>query len=104
VKKLSKEQSKALEDLKAKFERDRQRMTDAIVAYNSVVDEINTWIEEVHAEQENYYDERSEKWQEGDAGQAYQSWMQLFEEQLDQVDEPDETCEALEALTEEPEA
>jgi hypothetical protein len=61
-------------------------------AYNAVVAEANEFIGEVHMEQEAYHDEKSEKWQEGDAGSAYNNWMNEWELELDELelDEPEE--------------
>lgn len=52
---------------------------DAINAVNEVVAEINEFAGEVAAEQEDYYSERSEKWQESEAGEAYAEWKSQWE-------------------------
>ena len=48
---------------------------------------------DIVSEMETYYDERSEKWQEGDAGSAYADWKGEWEgldcATVDLVDEPD---------------
>src|SRR5262245_34126167 len=45
-------------------------------AFNQAIVDARDWLEGVEGEMEKYYNDRSERWQEGDAGQAYQEWMQ----------------------------
>jgi uncharacterized protein YukE len=42
---------------------------------NAKITEANDFVENIHSEQEAFFDEKSDKWQEGDAGSAYQDWM-----------------------------
>jgi len=46
-----------------------------VETFNKRVAEANEFVEEVHSEQESFFDEKSERWQESDAGSAYQDWM-----------------------------
>ncbi len=46
-----------------------------------------TLLEQVRDEMENYYDERSESWQEGDAGTLFDEHQQALESTLTQLDE-----------------
>lgn len=46
----------------------------------------NKWRELV-GEMQQYFDDRSEKWQEGDSGDEYQAWIDSVEEQADALDE-----------------
>lgn len=50
-------------------------ISDEINALNETIMEVNDWVTEIHEQQEAYYWERSETWQNGDAGQRYQEWM-----------------------------
>ncbi len=86
-------------------------LEEAVAAYNAAVIDANAMMEGIAADQQSYIDERSEKWQEGDAGQVYQEWMQAWEGSLEEldIDEPDEleepdmnAADALEELPDEP--
>ena len=43
-------------------------------AFNDALAAAREFTEEIHSEMETFYNEKSDKWQEGDAGSAYQSW------------------------------
>lgn len=76
---------------------------EALAAFNQAIEEYNTWLGEVRADMECYYDERSERWQEGDAGDQYQTWIDAMED-LEEVDtEPEEPEEMEEAWMDVPE-
>jgi hypothetical protein len=76
------------------FEQAYGALVDAIDEYNGVVQDVVTYRDEIAQEMEDYYEERSERWQEGDAGQAYTNWMEAWTEveldELEQVELPDE--------------
>lgn len=57
--------NKAWTDLNAKLE-----------TYNEAARDAKELAEEVHSDLENFHDERSEKWQESDAGSAFRSWVE----------------------------
>jgi uncharacterized protein YidB (DUF937 family) len=64
-------------------------LIDAISAYNEKVEEFNSVMEDVVSEAQSYFDDRSEKWQEGDAGEAYSSWISALENtRIDPAEEP----------------
>ena len=46
-----------------------------VEATNAALVAVNTFVEEIHGDQESYYEDRNDNWREGDAGQAYDSWM-----------------------------
>lgn len=54
-------------------------LASAVAAYNDIVGEVEGFRDELVGDMENYYDERSEKWQEGDAGSSYQEWKGEWE-------------------------
>jgi hypothetical protein len=57
------------------------------MAYNEAVADANAWKTEIASDIQNYMDDRSEKWHEGDVASQYESWKEQFEqEELDQVD------------------
>jgi|SRR5215467_830978 len=68
-----------------------EKIGPALEAYNEAVDAANQWRGDIASDMQNYYDERSEKWQEGDKGSAYSDWKDEWSEEFDQVelDKPD---------------
>jgi DNA anti-recombination protein RmuC len=83
----------------------------ARVEYNEALTEGNDWMSQRLADMEAYQGERSDKWQESDAGSAYQSWIDEYNAELDEleldepseVDEPDITESPLAQKPEKPE-
>jgi hypothetical protein len=80
-----------------------------VTKHNEKVQETTTFLEELKGDMEGYFEERSEKWQEGDAGQDYQAWIDAVGEaidgleQVEEVDEPEEpVVDGLDALDELP--
>jgi hypothetical protein len=77
--------------------------------YRQVIDGANTFIATIHEDQEDYFSERTEKWQESEKGQAYQEWMNEWDIEIspDELPEPemdgDLELYALEMLQELPE-
>lgn len=65
--------------------------------YNEIVSNLNNFIIEQRDEMQMYFDERSEKWQESDAGSSYQDWIDAWDleigevEDFDDVEIPDES-------------
>ncbi len=57
-----------------------------LAAYNAAVVAANEWQESLAETMQGYADERSEKWQEGDAGQAYEAWKAAYEEAFDEIE------------------
>ena len=54
---------------------------NAIIAkYNEKVAEAEAWRDEVTADMQSYIDDRSDKWQESEAGTEYQEWQDSFAE------------------------
>jgi uncharacterized protein YukE len=82
-------------------------------SYNSANEELRTFIGECAEEMSAYFDEKSEKWQEGEAGEAYAAWKDAWEaaaefddhdvREPDEAEEPDVDIEDLEALPNGPE-
>ena len=105
MKKLSKEQCKqhaaisaalssAQEDIKSAVEIYNEKvkalfaeiLQPEVDAFNKAKDDATTFLQEIHGEQESFYDERSEKWQEGDAGSSYQDWMGTWELEIEELE------------------
>lgn len=108
MKKLTRDHIKRLDDLKSKLETATQNVTAAVetantkledevmpdlrAAYqelNDVIAEINSLRNDVNCEQQSYYDEHSERWQEGEAGEQYSAWIDVWGQDLDEEGEPD---------------
>ena len=83
MKKLTKLQLK----LKAELVERINRLQDEL---NSAIQEAEDLRLEVHDAQEEYFNDRSEKWQEGDVGTAYSEWMSEWDTELEQIE-----CEVL---------
>jgi polyhydroxyalkanoate synthesis regulator phasin len=69
-----------------------QVIAEANDALSELADQANEAREEAYSvlddlvnEAQAYFDERSEKWQESDAGSAYQSWISDMENARDQL-------------------
>ena len=110
MKKLSKEQLKRHEELSAALHGAHEELDGAIKLFNETVAEAfgklatyveefnskvidaNTFVEEIHTEQEAYEGDKSDKWRESDAGSAYADWMSAWEISIEEVelDEPPE--------------
>jgi len=104
MKRLSKEQVKehgeigaalhgAQQELEGAIQKYNQRVTEAyselapfVTAFNEQVDKANDFIEAVHDDQQAYFDEKSDKWQEGDAGSAYADWMGTWEFNVEEAE------------------
>jgi lipopolysaccharide biosynthesis regulator YciM len=89
----------AAEAVRAAVEKYNTKMSEAWVEvdkaveeYNRKVEDANNFIQEIHSDMESYYDEKSEKWQEGEAGQLYREWLEAWTKEIDdcELDQPDE--------------
>jgi len=83
----------AVSHFNAEVEKLREPVEQALEAYNEAVGEARSFAEDNASEGEAAYDERSERWQEGERGQAAQQWVQQWQQvQLDdyEISFPDE--------------
>jgi hypothetical protein len=82
-----------LEDIDAawaKFEEAHGVLADAIGEYNGTLATVTEWRDGIVQEMRDYQGERSDRWQEGEAGQAYESWIGEWEGlDLSEVEVPD---------------
>jgi hypothetical protein len=82
----------------------RIKVEAALEALNASINEAEGWREEVHTDQDSTFCDKSERWQESEAGLDYQDWMTAWDVQLEevQIDFPDElempNCDALDLL------
>jgi len=106
MKKLSREQLKEYTNLSARLHAAYEGLEAPIARFNAAVaqayadlqnqpevaaltetiEAVNSFIESVHEEQQEYFDERSESWQDGDAGSAYGDWMSAWEREVEAVE------------------
>jgi hypothetical protein len=104
MKKLNKAQLAKWEEFKAAISEERDALETEIDAYNALmaetwervesallnlnqkIVEAEEWRGEIASEMQDYFDERSERWQEGDAGCAYQDWINEWEAELSEVE------------------
>ena len=63
----------------------KSEIEDIVNNANTLRDEIYGAFDDLVNEAQSYYDEKSEKWQEGDNGQQYQNWIQKLEEIRDEI-------------------
>ncbi len=70
-----------------------------IKALQAEMEEISTIIEEIAQEAQDYYDDKSEGWQEGDKGQEYDAWISMLNDTKDDIDT---SVASLEVLTVKP--
>jgi hypothetical protein len=69
----------ALADFNRKVEEAKAPVDQAVEEYNAVLAEAKAFAEGIAADAQSHYDDKSEKWQEGERGQAYQAWVSEWE-------------------------
>ncbi len=65
----------------------------ALLTLNEQLNSFNAWREEIAGDMEMYYDDRSERWQDSDAGNEYSEWTDVWGQPVDdeiEVDNLDE--------------
>lgn len=110
MKKLTKEQIAERDDLQQKLGGAYTALETAIDAFNAAVDkawddvekaqteynqliyDANQWQLQIVESIQEFIDDHSEKWQEGDKGQSYVAWKEEFDAEFSGVDleKPDE--------------
>lgn len=63
-----------------------QAMDDVVRAINEKREELHELLDGAAGSAEEYYDEKSEKWQEGDRGSAYSDWKDELRRIADEVE------------------
>lgn len=53
--------------------------------YNKAIRSLNDFIADTKDEMQNYFDERTEKWQESDNGFLYQNWIDNWDIEFQEV-------------------
>ena len=88
-----------VETANAEIEELYKTVESALSEYNDAVTEAKAICEETNGDQESYFDERSERWQEGERGEAYREWADSWENAASECDAVDASAPApLEAV------
>ena len=84
----------AYEALTAQIEATRAALEAAHAKYEGILEDARSkyaaaedWLTCVHSTQSEYYNDRSERWQEGDAGGGYAEWQDAIEEMMSRMQE-----------------
>jgi len=88
------------------------KVEEKLETLNEKIRDSKEWLGDVHSDMDSYFDERSEKWQEGENGQNYSTWKDTYDQVTtddvtidfpDDLDLPDcETPSEMEDLADEP--
>lgn len=59
--------------------------------YNDIINSVNEFVEDIKQRQQDYFDDRSETWQESDRGCDYESWKDEWDSftELEEMECPD---------------
>jgi hypothetical protein len=57
-----------------------QLVADALSVYNEALIEARDWVAEVATQAASEWDDKSERWQDGEKGQAAREWISAWEE------------------------
>src|SRR5262245_13509270 len=79
-----------LEDAIAKFTDAMETAWDAVQvamdAHNQAIADTREFQQEIAQAIEEFIDDKSDKWREGDRGQAYSAWLDAWNEELEDID------------------
>lgn len=65
---------------------ERFKVDKALADLNAVIAEVDEWRDAINIEQQDYFDNKSERWQEGEIGILYNQWKEEWEQELQQVE------------------
>lgn len=84
------DQREAASDYNAALKLAHGKLCDAVNESNAAIANLRDWLTSAAEEARNEWDDRSEKWQEGDAGQSANEWIEKVEAagERDDIDEP----------------
>ncbi len=81
-----------LEDFNAEMKRlFRLGPSDACDELNSAIADVRQWAEDIHNETREYFDNKSENWQESPTGEAYSDWSSSFDDAASNCEDVDLT-------------
>jgi chromosome segregation ATPase len=58
---------------------EKGKVQEKLDALNAKIHEVKEWTVDLASDMQNYHDEKSERWQEGENGQNYSSWKDGYE-------------------------
>jgi hypothetical protein len=91
MKKLDKKQLEEKKELVTKLGLAKTAIEEALAAYEELREEAQEFVDNCASDMSDYYDERSEEWQEGDVGSTYSEWMEQWQDlTLVEIDLSDE--------------
>ncbi len=61
------------------------QVENAVEEYSEVASKANGFVQKIQKEQQQYYDDREEKWKESDAGNSYQDWISAWEIEVEEI-------------------
>lgn len=103
MKKLSKAQVGEHQTVAKTLHEKWSEYQEALSELNGAIQDARELRDEVTGEMEGYYDERSDKWRQSEAGDQYGEWKSAWDEiALDDVEEPELDPQAFEDLPDEP--
>lgn len=79
--------------------KERADLSELASTLETARDNLQTFLADLHSDWQSTFDERSEKWQEGEAGQAASQWLEQMQEWIDKLGDM-ETIGDPDAITE----
>ena len=76
----------AIDTFNQEVDEAREKMEEHLNDLNGALSDLRDFISEKHADFEGQYDDKSEKWQEGERGSATLSWIETFDIELNDVE------------------
>lgn len=76
-----------LEEQGAIIEAAYERINGAIDTYNGVLADAHSFIEDISQEAQSEFDDKSERWQEGDRGSEVQEWIESLDNACSEMEE-----------------
>lgn len=91
--KITKKDQDRIDTLTAKLAEKKQEVDAAVDALNEVRDELRGVIEDIKDEMQGQYDDKSEKWQEGDRASTTTEWIDALGEIVSELETEIETID-----------
>lgn len=73
------------------------QLNEKLEAYRNCADEFKSYVETLADEAQEYFDERSEGWQESENGTSYSEWIDAIRSSVDDLESPDD-CDSYDDL------
>lgn len=105
------ELEEAIDELNGKLEDEVSSINETVGELNELLSEANGVVEDIAAEMQGEFDDKSEKWQEGERGEATAEWIneldafnleEVEEYKIDPLEMPEDQAEALDTIQTEP--